>query len=104
MAKEELIEIEGTVEEVLPNTQFRVRLENGGVLPAEAVVNGFLMPAGLGGGRFEGAVQPGDLGLSLFGFDRPLGDAVPLGVQHEGRPDRHPARHGNAALDVHSGR
>jgi len=29
MAKEELIEIEGTVEEVLPNTQFRVRLENG---------------------------------------------------------------------------
>jgi translation initiation factor IF-1 len=33
MAKEEMIEMEGTVEEVLPNTQFRVRLENGaGVL------------------------------------------------------------------------
>ena len=29
MAKEAMIEIEGTVEEVLPNTQFRVRLENG---------------------------------------------------------------------------
>lgn len=29
MAKEEMIEMEGTVEEVLPNTQFRVRLENG---------------------------------------------------------------------------
>ncbi|HEV2430671.1 MAG TPA: translation initiation factor IF-1 [Burkholderiales bacterium] len=29
MAKEELIEIEGTVREVLPNTQFRVRLVNG---------------------------------------------------------------------------
>jgi translation initiation factor IF-1 len=33
MAKEQMIEMEGTVEEVLPNTQFRVRLGNGaGVL------------------------------------------------------------------------
>ena len=33
MAREEMIEMEGTVEEVLPNTQFRVRLVNGaGVL------------------------------------------------------------------------
>lgn len=33
MAKEEVIELEGTIEEVLPNTQFRVRLGNGaGVL------------------------------------------------------------------------
>ena len=29
MAKEELIEVEGIVQEVLPNTQFRVRLNNG---------------------------------------------------------------------------
>jgi translation initiation factor IF-1 len=29
MAKEELIEMDGTVEEVLPNTQFRVMLSNG---------------------------------------------------------------------------
>jgi translation initiation factor IF-1 len=29
MAKEELIEMEGTVQEVLPNTQFRVQLTNG---------------------------------------------------------------------------
>jgi translation initiation factor IF-1 len=29
MAKEELIEMEGTVQEVLPNTTFRVELENG---------------------------------------------------------------------------
>jgi translation initiation factor IF-1 len=29
LAKEEMIEIDGTVEEVLPNTQFRVRLTNG---------------------------------------------------------------------------
>ena len=29
MAKEELVELEGTVTEVLPNTVFRVRLDNG---------------------------------------------------------------------------
>ncbi|MEK9872932.1 MAG: translation initiation factor IF-1 [Betaproteobacteria bacterium] len=29
MAKDELIEMEGTVQEVLPNTTFRVELENG---------------------------------------------------------------------------
>jgi translation initiation factor IF-1 len=29
LAKEELVEMEGTVQEVLPNTQFRVRLTNG---------------------------------------------------------------------------
>ena len=29
MAKEELVEVEGTVTEVLPNTVFRVRLDNG---------------------------------------------------------------------------
>lgn len=29
MSKEELIEFEGTVSEVLPNTMFRVKLENG---------------------------------------------------------------------------
>ncbi|HYN13602.1 MAG TPA: translation initiation factor IF-1 [Burkholderiales bacterium] len=29
MAKEEMIEMEGTVQEVLPNTQFRVQLTNG---------------------------------------------------------------------------
>jgi translation initiation factor IF-1 len=29
VAKEETIEMEGTVQEVLPNTQFRVRLANG---------------------------------------------------------------------------
>ncbi|HZQ75016.1 MAG TPA: translation initiation factor IF-1 [Burkholderiales bacterium] len=29
MAKEELIEMDGVVQEVLPNTQFRVRLTNG---------------------------------------------------------------------------
>jgi len=36
MAKEELIEMEGTVSEVLPNTQFRVVLENGAELTAYA--------------------------------------------------------------------
>ena len=34
MAKEELIEFEGTVEEVLPERRFRVRLDNGHVILA----------------------------------------------------------------------
>jgi translation initiation factor IF-1 len=29
LAKEDVIEVEGTVTEALPNTQFRVKLENG---------------------------------------------------------------------------
>lgn len=36
MAKEELIEVEGTVSEVLPNTRFRVELENGHQVAAYA--------------------------------------------------------------------
>ncbi|MDY6993261.1 MAG: translation initiation factor IF-1 [Pseudomonadota bacterium] len=34
MAKEDSIEMEGTVMETLPNTMFRVRLENGHVVTA----------------------------------------------------------------------
>jgi translation initiation factor IF-1 len=36
MAKEELIELDGVVEEVLPDTRFRVTLENGVVVAAYA--------------------------------------------------------------------
>jgi translation initiation factor IF-1 len=36
MAKEELIEMEGVVHEVLPNTQFRVTLDNGAEVLAHA--------------------------------------------------------------------
>lgn len=36
MAKEELIEIDGVVSEVLPDTQFRVTLENGAAVTAYA--------------------------------------------------------------------
>jgi translation initiation factor IF-1 len=36
MAKEEVLEMDGTVEEVLPNTQFRVTLENGATVLAYA--------------------------------------------------------------------
>jgi len=36
VAKEEMIEMEGTVQEVLPNTQFRVRLTNGAEILAYA--------------------------------------------------------------------
>jgi len=34
MAKEDVIEMEGTVKETLPNTMFRVELENGHVITA----------------------------------------------------------------------
>jgi translation initiation factor IF-1 len=34
MAKEEPIEVEGTVEETLPNAMFRVKLENGHIVLA----------------------------------------------------------------------
>ena len=36
MAKEEMIEFEGVVDEVLPNTVFRVSLENGAAVTAYA--------------------------------------------------------------------
>ncbi len=36
MSKEDLIEMEGTVTEVLPNTRFRVELENGHKVSAYA--------------------------------------------------------------------
>ena len=36
VAKEEMIEMEGTVQEVLPNTQFRVTLTNGATVLAYA--------------------------------------------------------------------
>ncbi len=34
MAKEELIEVEGTIKEALPNAMFRVELENGHIVLA----------------------------------------------------------------------
>lgn len=34
MSKQDLIRVDGTVEETLPNTQFRVKLENGHILLA----------------------------------------------------------------------
>ena len=36
MAKEEMVEFEGVIDEVLPNTMFRVTLENGHTLTAYA--------------------------------------------------------------------
>ena len=36
MAKEEMVEMEGTVQEVLPSTQFRVQLSNGAEVLAYA--------------------------------------------------------------------
>lgn len=34
MAKEDLIEVEGTIKEALPNAKFRVELENGHIVEA----------------------------------------------------------------------
>jgi translation initiation factor IF-1 len=34
MAKEDLIEVEGVIQEALPNAQFRVELENGHIVTA----------------------------------------------------------------------
>ena len=34
MAKQDLIRVDGVIEETLPNTQFRVKLENGHILLA----------------------------------------------------------------------
>lgn len=34
MGKEELIRVDGTIEDTLPNTQFKVKLENGHVILA----------------------------------------------------------------------
>jgi translation initiation factor IF-1 len=42
MAKEEQIELEGTVIETLPNTMFRVKLDNGHVLIAH--ISGKMRP------------------------------------------------------------
>ena len=39
MSKEDVIEVEGVVEEVLPNCVFRVALENGHVVVAPKVKN-----------------------------------------------------------------
>ena len=36
MAKEEQIELEGVIVETLPNTMFRVKLDNGHVIPAHS--------------------------------------------------------------------
>ena len=64
MAKEELIRLEGTVVEVLPNATFRVKVEN--IEPAVlAQVNGRMRQNGirvLAGDTVELEISPYDLG------------------------------------------
>ncbi len=62
MAKEEHIELEGTVTETLPNTMFRVELENGHVVTAH--ISGKMRKNYiriLTGDRVKVAVSPYDL-------------------------------------------
>jgi len=64
MAKEEAIEINGTVEQVLPNTTFRVLLENGHYVLA--TIAGKMR-------RFRIRILPGDrvrVELSPYDLDR----------------------------------
>ena len=62
MAKEEAIELEGTIADVLPNTMFRVTLDNGHSLLA--TLNGKMRRFRirvLGGDRVKVEVSPYDL-------------------------------------------
>ena len=63
MAKEEVIEMEGLVQELLPNTQFRVTLDNGaGVLAyASGKMRKFRIRI-LAGDRVSLEISPYDLG------------------------------------------
>ena len=56
MAKEEMIELDGTVQEVLPNTNFRVELENGATVLAYA------------GGRVRLEMSPYDITRGRINF------------------------------------
>ena len=42
MAKEEAIEVEGIVKEALPNTMFRVELQNGHIIMADYIAKELL--------------------------------------------------------------
>ena len=72
MAKEEHIEMEGTVLENLPNTQFRVELDNGHVVTAH--ISGKMRKHYiriLRGDRVTVQLTPYDLSLSLIHISEP---------------------------------
>lgn len=87
MAKEELIELEGTVTEVLPNAQFRVQLENGVTVMAYASgkMRKFRIRI-LAGDRVTVEMSPYDLSKARINFRHK--DAAPArsGGLGQGRP------------------
>jgi translation initiation factor IF-1 len=78
MAKEELLELEGTVTEVLPDTRFRVALENGAevIAYASGKMRKFRIRI-LAGDRVTVEISPYDLTKARISFrhkdERPSG-------------------------------
>ena len=88
MAKEELLEMDGVVEEVLPNTQFRVTLSNGATILAYAGGNVRKNRIRiLAGDRVTLEISPYDLTKGRINFrlldERP---PTPSGVRRPFRP------------------
>lgn len=93
MAKEEALEFEGVVLEVLPDAKFRVELENGHVVVA--YTSGRMKKnriKTLAGDRVTVEMTPYDLEKARLVF-RHKGDAPPIG----GAPQRRPPMRGGAA-------
>jgi translation initiation factor IF-1 len=86
MAKEELVEMEGVVSEVLPNTSFRVTLQNGAAVTAYA--SGKMRKHRvriLAGDRVTLEMSPYDLTKGRINF-RHKDDAPPLSSMAARRP------------------
>lgn len=85
MAKEELIEMHGKVDEVLPDSRFRVTLDNGHTLIAYT------------GGKFRIRILSGDrVSLELSPYDLSKGRITFRHIENRApgapRPARRPAR------------
>ncbi|NMG76027.1 translation initiation factor IF-1 [Aromatoleum diolicum] len=81
MAKEELLEMEGVVNEVLPDTRFRVTLENG--IEVQAYASGKMRKHRiriLAGDKVSVELSPYDLTKARISFrhkdERPAGEAA----------------------------
>ena len=91
MAKEEMLEMDGVVQEVLPNTQFRVSLTNGANVLAYAGGNVRKNRIRiLAGDRVTLEISPYDLTKGRINF-RHLDERPPMQPGHR-RPFRHGAR------------
>ena len=82
MAKEELLEMEGVVNEVLPDTRFRVTLENG--VEVQAYASGKMRKHRiriLAGDKVSVELSPYDLTKARISFrhkdERPAGEGAP---------------------------